>query len=67
VGLELDYNDGQSPLEEEEKEDLLIKTVSTQRELDELEQLNIEKAVAWTIGKKFKPATIFTDLLTKLP
>ncbi len=65
MGLSLDYNDGQSPLEEEEKEDLLIKTVTTQTELDELEQLNIEKAVAWTIGKKFKPATIFTKQFIK--
>ena len=65
MGLALDYNDGQSPLEEEEKEDLLIKTVTTQTELDELEQLNIEKAVAWTIGKKFKPATIFTEKFIK--
>lgn len=65
MGLSLDYNDGQSPLEEEEKEDLLIKTVTTQTELDELEQLNIEKAVAWTIGKKFKPATIFTEQFIK--
>ncbi len=65
MGLSLDYNDGQFPLEEEEKEDLLIKTVTTQTELDELEQLNIEKAVAWTIGKKFKPATIFTEKFIK--
>lgn len=65
MGLELDYIEGQSPLEEEEKEGLLIKTVSTQRELDELEQLNIEKAVAWTISKKFRPATIFTEQFIK--
>ncbi len=48
MGLEFFYIEGQSPLEAEEKEDLLIKAVTTQRELDELEQLNIENAVAWT-------------------
>jgi len=65
VGLALDYIEGQSLLEEDEKEGILIKTVTTQEELDELEQLNIERAIAWTIGKKFKPATIFTEQFIK--
>ena len=65
MGLEFFYIEGQSPLEEEEKEGLLIKSVTTQTELDELEQLNIEKAVAWTIGAKFKPVTIFTEQFIK--
>lgn len=45
MGLELEYINGQTPLDEEEKEGLKIKTITTQGELDEFEQLNIEKAV----------------------
>ena len=54
MGLEFDYKDGQTPLDEEEKEGLKIKSITTQGELDEFEQLNIEKAVEWTIHKKIK-------------
>jgi hypothetical protein len=42
MGLELFYEYGQTPISEEEKEGLLIKTVSTRSELDEFEQNNIE-------------------------
>jgi Fic-DOC domain mobile mystery protein B len=54
MGLDLDYIDGQTPIEEEEKEDLIIKTISTRGELDEFEQQNIEKAIEWTLKKKFR-------------
>ena len=42
MGLEFDYKDGQTPLEEE-KDGFKIKSITTQGELDEFEQLNIEK------------------------
>ena len=45
MGLELDYIYGQTPLDEDEKEGLLIPTIATRGELDEIEQLNIEQAV----------------------
>ena len=61
MGLELEYQEGQTPLDEDEKEGLLIKTVTTHGELDEHEQLNIEKAVKWTIQSKFKPERILTE------
>jgi hypothetical protein len=54
MGLEFDYKDGQTPLDEEEKDGLKIKYITTQGELDEFEQFNIEKAVEWTIHTKFK-------------
>ena len=60
MGLELDYTEGQTPLDEEEKEGLLIPTITTRGELDEFEQQNIEKAIEWTLGKKFKQEKIFT-------
>ncbi|MEW6467969.1 MAG: mobile mystery protein B [Bacteroidota bacterium] len=61
MGLELEYLPGQTPLDEEEKEGLLIKTITTRGELDEFEQQNIEKAIEWTIAKRFKPEKIFTE------
>jgi len=65
MGLELDYKDGQTPLDGEEKEGLKIKSITTQGELDEFEQLNIEKAVEWTIHTKFKPEKILTEKFIK--
>ncbi len=65
MGLELDYKDGQTPLNEEEKEGLKIKSITTQGELDEFEQLNIEKAVEWTIHTKFKSENILTEKFIK--
>ncbi|MCK4921216.1 MAG: mobile mystery protein B [Bacteroidales bacterium] len=49
MGLELEYIKGQTPIEEEEKEELKIKTISTRGELDEFEQVNIEKAIEWSL------------------
>jgi Fic-DOC domain mobile mystery protein B len=66
MGLELVYQDGQTPLSEEEKDGLLIKTITTHGELDELEQLNIEKAIEWTIKTKFKKDKILTEEFIKL-
>jgi Fic-DOC domain mobile mystery protein B len=61
MGLEINYNDGQTPLSEEEMEGLLIDTITTQGELDEFEQRNIEKAIEWTLTKKFKAENILTE------
>ncbi len=61
MGLALDYTDGQTPLEQDEKDALLIPVIATRGELDEFEQQNIEQAVQWTLGRSFKPDTIFTE------
>jgi hypothetical protein len=61
MGLDLEYIDGQTPLDEEEKEGLLIPTIATRGELDEFEQQNIEQAVQWTLGRSFNPDTVFTE------
>jgi hypothetical protein len=58
MGLDFEYIDGQTPLDEEEKEGLLIPTIATRGELDEFEQQNIEKAVQWTLGRSFKSNTV---------
>jgi len=52
MGLELEYIKGQTPIDEDEKEGLLINTISTRGELDEFEQANIENAIEWSLKKK---------------
>ncbi len=61
MGLELKYEEGQTALDEEEKEGLLISSITTREELDEFEQQNIEKAIEWTLGRKFKQEKIITE------
>ena len=65
MGLEFKYLKGQTALDEDEKEGLKIKSITTQEELNEFEQLNIEKAVEWTIRSKFKIEKIFTERFVK--
>jgi Fic-DOC domain mobile mystery protein B len=65
MGLDLDYTNGQTPLEEEEREGLLLQSITTRGELDEFEQLNIEKAVAWSLRRKFSRETILTEDFVK--
>jgi len=45
MGLKLEYIEGQTPIDEDEKEGLLIRTISTRGELDEFEQANIQQAI----------------------
>lgn len=52
MGLDFNYNDGQTPIDEDEKEGLLITTVTTREELDEFEQLNIEKAIEFYLLRR---------------
>lgn len=62
MGLDLDYNNGQTPIDEDEKQGLLISTITTREELDEFEQLNIEKAVEfYLLRRKFKMDVILTE------
>lgn len=61
MGLELEYIDGQTPLEDEEKEGLKIRSISTHGELDEHEQLNIEKAVEWLMRKKLNTTQVLSE------
>lgn len=65
MGVNFDYQDGQTPLDEEEKEGLLITTITTRAELDEFEQLNIQKAIEWSLTRKFKPARILSEEFVK--
>jgi Fic-DOC domain mobile mystery protein B len=65
MGLEINYTNGQTPLSEEELDGLLIPSITTREELDEFEQLNIEKAIQWTLGKKINDEKLFTEKFIK--
>jgi Fic-DOC domain mobile mystery protein B len=65
MGLNIEYIDGQTPLNEEEQNGLLIPSIATREELDEFEQLNIEKAIQWTFGKKWKAEQLFSEKFVK--
>lgn len=61
MGLGFDATNGQTPLEDEESDGLLIPTITTRRELDEFEQSNIEHAVEWTLRSRFKAERVFSE------
>jgi Fic-DOC domain mobile mystery protein B len=61
MGLDLTYNDGQTPLDEDEKEGLIIKSIATRGELDEFEQQNIEDAIQWSLTRRFKSELILSE------
>ena len=61
MGLDLNFNSDATVLSEEEKEGLLIRSITTGEELDEFEQQNIEQAVEfYLLGRKYKAETILT-------
>lgn len=65
MGLNLEYSEGQSPLDDEELDCLKVTSVSTRQELDELEQLNIEQAIKWIIHRRFSKEKILEESFIK--
>ncbi len=65
MGLDINYSDGQTPLEEEEKDGLLINSVTTRGELDEFEQHGVEKANEWLLNRNFGFEKILTEDFAK--
>lgn len=65
MGLDLEYMAGQTPLDEEEKEGLLIRTITDRAELDEHEQQNIEQAVYWSLKTSLKADAIFSEVFLR--
>jgi Fic-DOC domain mobile mystery protein B len=65
MGLDIEYQEGQTPLNEEEKDGLLISTITTKGELDEFEQLNIQKAVEWSLNRRLKAEKILTEYFVR--
>ena len=65
MGIDFGHIYDQTPLEENEKEGLLIETITTREELGEFEQLNIENAIQWTLLKKFNFEYLLTEQFVK--
>jgi Fic-DOC domain mobile mystery protein B len=65
MGLDLDDINGGTLPDEDEKEGLRIKTITTRQELDEFEQQNIEKAMLWIRKKKFSTREILSEKFVK--
>lgn len=61
MGIDFLYTDGQTPIDEDEKEGLLIKSISTRGQLDEFEQNNIQKAMLWLMGRKLNQQQVLTE------
>jgi len=61
MGLNSSNDYRQTPLNKEEKEGLLIRSLTTQKELNEFEQLNIEKAIEWIIHANLKSDKILSE------
>jgi Fic-DOC domain mobile mystery protein B len=66
MGLDFRYIAGQTPLDEDEKEGLLIPDIATRGELDEFEQRNIENAIQWTMSRAFKAESVFKEDFIRL-
>lgn len=66
MGLDLTYIQGQTPIDFEEKKELLIKTITNRDELNEFEQLGIEKAIEWIYKKKFTQEQLLSEEFIKL-
>ena len=61
MGLNLEYSAGQTPIDANESDGLKIKTITTQSELNEFEQLNIERALHWTLKKHFTAEQLLSE------
>lgn len=65
MGLTIHYGPGQTPLSEEEKEGMKILSITNRWELDEFEQMNIEKALIWIQGKSWDVQQIIDELFIR--
>ncbi|MBX2896746.1 MAG: mobile mystery protein B [Cyclobacteriaceae bacterium] len=65
MGLDFEYADGQTPLDEDEITGLRISSITTHGELNEFEQQNIEQAIMWTMSRSFKAENLFTEKFIK--
>ncbi|RYY56292.1 MAG: mobile mystery protein B [Chitinophagaceae bacterium] len=61
MGLDLVYGKGQTPLSDEEKDGLKMRHIISQGELNEMEQMNIQLAVEWTLGLETDPGLMLTE------
>ena len=66
MGLNFSYSDGQTLLDEDERDGLKITTISTRKELDEFEQQNIENAIQWSLSRTFIPENLLSEHFIKI-
>ena len=62
MGITLLYADGQTPIDEDEKDGLLIPSINTKKELDEFEQSNIQRAMLRLLGKRLNKDQVLTEV-----
>jgi Fic-DOC domain mobile mystery protein B len=60
MGIEPANDEGQTPISQDELDELKIKSISVREELDEHEQHNIEKAQEWLLGKNFSSEKVLS-------
>lgn len=61
MGLNFEYQEVQTSIDPSKAEGLVIKSITTQKELDEFEQLNIQKAILWTYAKRLKKEQLLSE------
>jgi Fic-DOC domain mobile mystery protein B len=66
MGLNSDLVVGQTPLDPDEMDGLIVPTITQRKELDEFEQKNIEKASQWTLRIKISTDELLTESFIKL-
>ncbi len=63
MSIRFEYPEGATPLSSNETDGLISKHISTQKELNEVEQANILEARKWLAGKK--PKDLLTDTFVR--
>jgi Fic-DOC domain mobile mystery protein B len=66
MGLKLTYLDGQTPLDPEQLNGLKIKTIHSQQQLNEFEQININEALKWLNAKSKIKVLISEEFIIQL-
>ena len=66
MGLDLKYQVGQTPLDEEEKDGLRIESIASKGELNEFEQHNIEEAFLWVLGRSFQVDLVLSEAFIRM-
>ena len=59
------YIGGQTLLQDDERDGLLIPSITSRGELDEFEQQNIEYAIGWTLERNFSLEEILTEVFVR--
>lgn len=59
--IKITYQLGETPLDANEMNGLLVPTIASRSELDEYEQLNIQEALNWSIEKRFTVDSLLTE------